>query len=198
MGRGKAMLFFPHNPAPNDGYFPPRNRGDTFRIELMLCGVNALVQAFCGVIIQNRHGLLADDRAGIHTRIHEMNRAASHFDAVIERLFPGFKTGKGGQQGRMDIHDTTFEGAQKIALQDTHEASQDHQIHLGGLQGADKRALGVFIKLGAEFPRRNELGRELSFAGMRQDSGSLHVAGYKGNLRRDFAGGKGIGNGDKV
>ena len=59
-------------------------------------------------------------------------------------------------------------------------------------------ALGIFVQLGAKFARRNELGRELSFAPMCQDTGRFHIAGHKGDLCGDFASGDGIGNGDKI
>lgn len=65
-----------------------RQRGDASRIEFMFCRVNALVQSFRRVVVQNRHRRLADDRAGIHSCIHEMHRATGDFHAVIQRLPP--------------------------------------------------------------------------------------------------------------
>jgi len=56
--------------------------------------VNPRVQTFRRVVIQNRHGLLADDRPGINARVHEMHRAARNLHAVIQRLLPRFESGK--------------------------------------------------------------------------------------------------------
>lgn len=60
----------------------------------MFGGMNALMQTFRRVLVQHLHGLLADDRAGIHAGIHEMHRAAGHFHTVIQRLPPRGQTGK--------------------------------------------------------------------------------------------------------
>jgi hypothetical protein len=164
----------------------------------MLGGVNTLVQAFSGVVVQNRNCLLADDGAGIYAGIHEMNGATGDFHTMVESLLPGFKTGKGRQQTRVDIHYAAFEGAEKIALEHTHETCEDDQIYFSGLQCGHKRSLGVFIELGAEFTRRNELGRKLSFSGMCQDAGGFYIAGDEGNVCGDFAGGGGVSNRDEV
>lgn len=60
----------------------------------MLGGVNALMQCLWRVVVQNGNSFLADDRPGIHARIHEMDRAAGHFNAMVERLFPRFEAGE--------------------------------------------------------------------------------------------------------
>ena len=51
-----------------------------------------------GVVIEHGHGLLANDRPGVHAGIHVMHRAAGKFHAVIQRLFPGIQTRKRRQQ----------------------------------------------------------------------------------------------------
>ena len=57
---------------------------------------------------------------------------------------------------------------------------------------------GLVIQLGAEFAGRNELRGNFPFACVCQNARVLDVAENDGDLRRDFAGGDGIGNGDKV
>ena len=84
----------PNNLAPDGGDFSARNGGDAFGVEMVLGGMNALVQAFGRVVIENGDALLPDDGTSVHAGIHEMNGAAGDFDAVVEGLFPGFEAGK--------------------------------------------------------------------------------------------------------
>jgi len=60
----------------------------------MLRRVNPLMQTFRRVVVQDRHGLLADDWSGINSGIHKMHRAACHLHAVIQRLLPRFESGE--------------------------------------------------------------------------------------------------------
>ena len=161
-----AMLFFPDNTAARDGDSAACYGGDALGVELMLSGMDALVQGFSGIIVQNRNRLLADDWAGVYTGIYEMNGAARNLNTVVQRLLPGFKAGKRGQKGRMNIHDAALECAKKIALENAHKTGKNDQVYFGGLQCCDKCPLGIFVELGAEFARRNELGWEFSFAGV--------------------------------
>ena len=60
----------------------------------MLCLVNALVQRLRRIVIMHGNGLLADDRASVHTGVHKMHGASRDFDAVIQRLLPCFESWK--------------------------------------------------------------------------------------------------------
>ena len=73
--------------------------------------VDALVQTFGRIGVQHWHGLLADDRTGIHARIHKMHRAAGHLHAALQRLLPRGEARKRRQQRRMDVHNAAFERA---------------------------------------------------------------------------------------
>ena len=59
--------------------------------------MNAFVQSERGVSVEDRDDLLSDDAPRIHPRIDEMNRAPGHVNAVVQRLFPGFKAREGRQ-----------------------------------------------------------------------------------------------------
>lgn len=98
----------------------------------------------------------------------------------------------------MNVHDAAFEGAQEIALQHAHETGQHDQIYLGRLQGGHKRALGLFIQLGAEFARRNELGRESPLTCQRQNARAFHVARHERDVCGNFPGGDGVSDGGEV
>lgn len=196
--RGKGSDLFPEDAAALHGNFAARNGADAFRVKLVFGGVDALMQTRGGVMVENGHGLLADDGAGIHAGVHKMHGAAGDFHAVVERLFPGFEPGKGGQQRGMDIDDAPFKRAQKIALQDAHETGEDDQIHLGRLQLFHESALGVLVQFGAEFSRRDEAGGKIAFAGVGQNSRGFDIAEDDGGGRWNFPRRDGIGDGDKV
>ena len=144
------------------------------------------MQTFRRVVVEHRHGLLADDGAGIHARVHEMHRATRHLHAVIQRLLPCFQTGKRRQQRRMDVHDAAFKRAQEITLQHPHETREHNQIHFRRLQRADKCPLRLLVQFGAEFPRRDELRRNFPVPRVRQNPRIFDIAQNQGDFRRNF------------
>ena len=160
--------------------------------------VNALMKGFHRVLIQNGHGLLADDGTGIHAGVDEVHGAAGHLHACVERLFPGFQTGKSGQERGVDIDDAPFEGAQKITFEHAHEAGEDNQVHLRLAQRLDVGVLGFFIQLGAEFSRGNKSRGEIPRTRMTENTRGFDVTQNERNARRDFSRRAGIGNGDEV
>ena len=98
----------------------------------------------------------------------------------------------------MNVHDAPFKRAQKFAFQHSHETREHDQIHLRLLQRVDKCALRVLVQFGAEFPRRNELRRNFSFARVRQNSRVLDIAQNQGDFGRNFSRRARVGNRDKV
>lgn len=98
----------------------------------------------------------------------------------------------------MDIDDAPLECAQKIALQNAHETGEHNQIHPRILQRGDKCAFRILVQLGAKFSRRNELCGYFPVARARQNAGALDIAQDDGGFRRDFSGGDGVGDGDKI
>ena len=66
---------------------------------------DARTQRLFGIVRENRHNGLDNDRALIALFIDEMHRAARKTDTVLKRFFLHMKPGKGRQQRRMDVHD---------------------------------------------------------------------------------------------
>ena len=182
----RVKIVFSNHPSSRHRNFPARNGRHTFRIKLMLGSLNPVMQRLRRVLVQNRDRLLADDRAGIHARIHKMHRTPRHLHAVIQRLFPGFEAGKRRQQRRMDVHDAPLERAQKFALQHPHETRQHNQIHLCRLQSGDERPLGVLVQLGAELSRRDELRGNLPLARAGQNSRAFDRRSRRRRLPPEF------------
>ena len=98
----------------------------------------------------------------------------------------------------MDVHDVAFERAQKIAFEHAHETGEHDKIHFRILQSGDESTLGIFIQLGAEFSRRDELGRQLAFARVGEKAGVLDIAKHKRDLRRNLSFGDGVGDGHEI
>lgn len=63
--------------------------GDDGRINGPLGHLDPFVEGGGGVAVEDRHGALGEDRAGIDALVHEVDRAAGDFDAIVEGLFPG-------------------------------------------------------------------------------------------------------------
>jgi len=164
----------------------------------VLGGMDAVMEGFGCVVIQNGDGLLADDGAGIHAGIHEMDGAAGDLDAMVEGLLPSFEAGEGGEEGWVDVDDAAGEGAQKVAFEDAHEAAKHDEVHLGVLQGGDEGLFGRFVQLGAEFAGGDELGGDLALAGVGEDAGWFDIAQDDGDQGGDAAGGDGVGDGEEI
>ena len=88
------MLFPNYNPPSAGQQFPSRQGGNAFGIQFVFRGVNPLVQRFGRIVVQDRHRLLSDDRAGIDPGIDKMHSAAREFHAMIQRLFPRVQPGE--------------------------------------------------------------------------------------------------------
>ena len=194
----KGYLPFPNdfsapylNLAASDGRHAPG-------IELVLRRMDALMQSFRGVAIQDRDGLLPDDRAGIDPRINKMNGAARDFHPMVKGLFPGFQAGKRRQKRRMDIDDASFEGLQKLSLKDPHEACQYQQINSCLAKRRHVGALGVFFQFCSKFARRKEAGWEPTLARPFENPCVLDVTQHQGNLRWHLAGRTCIGYRDEI
>src|SRR4051812_26176358 len=89
-----SVLRSKDNCAAADRNLASGNGIDAAGIQFMLGGLDSRVQRFGGVGIQHRDGLLADNGAGIDTGIHEVDGATGDLYPIIERLFPGFQSGK--------------------------------------------------------------------------------------------------------
>ena len=84
-------------------------QADSFRIDAVLLLQDSRGERFRCVFIQNRDNGLADDGAGVHAFIYDVNRAAGEFHAVIQRLFLRVGSRKGRQQSGMNIQDAAAE-----------------------------------------------------------------------------------------
>lgn len=153
-------------------------------VKRVLRFLNSGVQSFGGVVVVNRDRLLCDDRAGIDALVHQVHGASGHFDAVIERLLPGFQAGKSRQKSWVDVHDALIKGAKELAFQNAHESRQHHEIDLRFLQGGDISPFRVVVKFGAELPRGYMPGRYAKRLRPGKDSRVRDIADDHGDLER--------------
>ena len=127
-----------------------------------------------------------------------MRRATGDPRAPLEGLLLAVESGEARQKGGMDVDDPAFKSAQEFALQDPHETRQQHQINPGVPKRVDIGALCLIVQLRSEFPRRNKLRRQSSFAGPLEDAGPFNVAQDEDDLGRDFSRMTGLGKGHQV
>ncbi len=116
----------------------------------MLLLLDPGVQRRGRIAIQNRHHLLKDDGPCIGACIDKMNRATRHLGPVIQRLFPGFHSREGRQQGRMNIDNPVRKPGKKPGLDDSHETGQRHHVRAIPPQGVEITLFTLALKLGFE------------------------------------------------
>src|SRR5579862_4256903 len=97
--------------------------------------MDALVQGFRRIGLQNWDSLLRNNRPGIDSSIDKMDRTAGDLYAIIKGLFPCLQTRKGRQQRRVNINNPTLEIPQKLPFQNSHKPRQDDQVDLGLAKG---------------------------------------------------------------
>jgi hypothetical protein len=116
--------------------------GDVFLL------LDAGVEGFGCVVVEDGDGALDEDGAGIGTFIYEVDGATGDFDAIYEGLFPGRDTGESRQQGWMDVENTVGEGGQHGGFDDAHEAGKNDVVGLPFLELSDVCLLWFTIEPG--------------------------------------------------
>ena len=116
----------------------------------MFLDLDAGVERFRGVVVQDGHGGLQNDRPGVDAGIDEVHGASRELGAVIERLRPAVEAGEGGEKGGVDVEDALGEGVEEAGLDDPHVAREDDGVHTVFAQDADDLVLGFAFKFGFE------------------------------------------------
>jgi hypothetical protein len=162
--------------AALDAEFGFGDEAKGFGVGFAFGNLDAGVEGFRGVGVEDGHGGLGDDGAAVDALIDEVNGAAGDFDAVFEGLAPGFEARKGGEERWMDVDDAIGEGAEEFAFQDAHEAGEGDVINLRFFEGGDVAGFGFVVEFGAEFSRGDKLGVEFAFARALENAGGFDVA----------------------
>jgi hypothetical protein len=98
----------------------------------------------------------------------------------------------------MNVYDSSFEGSQKLAFQDSHKSGEGNQVHIGSLQFLNKHSLGIVIEFGPELSRVDETVRDIAHFCLFQDAGRLHIAEHNPNFRRHSTRSASVGNRDEI
>ena len=98
------------------------------RIDLVFLRVHPPRQAGRVVVGSDRHHRLGDQWPAIEFLGDEMHAATMLAVASIERPLMGVQAFIEGQQGRVDIQQAALVVTNEVATEDTHEASQHHQV----------------------------------------------------------------------
>ena len=101
----------------------------------MLGGVNLMGEGFQCVRRLAAHAGLTKVGAAIDLGIDPMDGAAGFGDASIPSLTDAIKSGEGWEEARVEVDDSAGEGFEEGSLNHPHEASEDDEVYLCGLQG---------------------------------------------------------------
>jgi hypothetical protein len=96
---------------------------------------------------------LQDDWTGIRAAVNKMYGASGVANPVVKSLLLGMETLEGRKQGRVDVHDCIWKGADHDVCQNSHETGQDYQVYLVTAQNFNRcgvirssfRKSGVFM-----------------------------------------------------
>ena len=129
-----------------------QHQADGFGINSVLLFQDAVGKCFDRVIIEHRNHGLANNGACVHTFVHQMDGASCALDAIFQRLLLRVQTGKGRQQGGMNVQDSLGKGPNEVRTQNAHKTRQTNQIHLvGPKHGHHFTVIGLaFLALGRE------------------------------------------------
>src|SRR5207247_8332088 len=93
------------DPTPGDAQAPGEELGDGAAVDAVLRLEDPRRETLGRVVIQDRHGLLQDDRSGVDTLVGEMDGAAADLHACLDRLALRFPAGERRQERGMDVED---------------------------------------------------------------------------------------------
>ena len=93
-----------------------------------------LLEYACGkrldsIVIEHGHGSLIDDWTTIKRFVNEVDRAATHFHTMLERLPLRIKPGERRQKTRMNIQYPPPERLDKARRQQPHVTGKTNKIH---------------------------------------------------------------------
>jgi hypothetical protein len=172
--------------------------GDSLRVKGMFRLLDTGMKCFWGILIQHRNALLGENGTCVDTLIDQVDGASGDLDPIIQRLLPRFQPGKGGQERRMNVNYPVLKDSQKLAFQNTHKASQNHQVHLRLAQGRDARLFRFGIEFGAELTRRDVLRGNSTGSGGIQDAGLSDIADDEHDFQARLSGGAGLSDGHEI
>ena len=140
-----------------DGQQGPHQRllldqvGEHARVEPALDVLDPLVQRLDGVVGQDRHRLLGEDRAVVDVEAGEVHRAAGDLDPGRERVLDRVPALERREQRGMGVDDPVREGVVDRLLEDRAEAGHRDEVDLVAGQLVDHLVgVGDPVEVGAE------------------------------------------------
>ena len=97
-------------------------------IQAVLFFQDASRETFGSIGLQDRHGSLENDGAGVELGVDEVDGRAGHFHAVLESLALGVEPGKRRQQRGVDIENPVGKGLDEVGAEKSHEPCQADEI----------------------------------------------------------------------
>jgi hypothetical protein len=141
-------------------------------------------------------GPLDDDRAVVKVLVDEVDGATGDLYAVVKSLPLSVETGKGGQQGWMDINDALRELLHEPGGEQTHVSGKDDEIDVGGFERGDDFVIVLLTRLALT---GDEKRVESALPGGFETGGIGPIGDDDGDLRAGkFASGNVFGDGKEV
>jgi hypothetical protein len=103
---------------------------DRLHENLVLLLQDPRAQRFFRVPRTYRNHALFQDRTGVDSFVDQMHRATAEPDPVLECLFLRVESGKGRQEGRVDVDHPIREGRENRLAQDPEETGENHPSDL--------------------------------------------------------------------
>jgi len=170
--------------------------GDGFGVGDVLFGEDAAAEGVGVVGVKDGDGALEDDGSVVELVVDEMDRAAGHFDSVVEGLLLGFEAGEGGQQRGMNVEDAVAVSSDKFRREQAQVAGQADEVDLVLAQAGEEVAvvIGARAALGDKRSVRqshlSRSGQSRGFGDVGDDDGDFRA----GQLSRP----DGLSNGEEV
>ena len=153
------------------------------RVDLVLDAEHAGGKRFFRVILAHGQSALRDDRSRVHFGDDEVNRRAMDLDAGRERARMGVEALEGGQQGRVNVENSSLPTVDEAGREQPHEAGEADHLGAVGVEFALQREFeGVAIL--AERDVIDDRGRNTGRSGGGEPLGVRPV----GQHQRDFSG----------
>jgi len=97
----------------------------------MLYRLDPVMKGSFVVVFFHPYRFLTDDGSVVDLFVDEVHGNPCHFDTVGERLLHGVRSGKCGQQRRMDVDDSIRKAPDRFGCEDPHETGQHDRLGAG-------------------------------------------------------------------
>src|ERR1700757_2523186 len=152
----------------------------------MLEDLNPSMQALGRVVRQNSYLSLCKDLPVIDPLVDVVHRAACHYFARNESLFPRFKSWELRQKRWVNVDDATRKRLQHRFMQDAHETGEIDKFDTGIAQHSHEPLFYCRVQARAKSTRRQIRVRNTKLAGDIKDRCIQHIRNHQARFRSEI------------